>query len=301
MKYKVHYPYISFIIDNVISIDDFFESFHLSKKTIHLLKQNKEYTLNKKHVSSSSIMVKGDVLCVKAFEEDDNMYPPVFEDIDIVYEDDFLLIVNKPPFINIYPDDKEKTDSLSHYVSGYYKTIGLDIPVRYIHRLDFETSGMVVFCKCSFILPLLDYQLSIKEIKRQYLAIVEGNIISKKVMTIDKPIGKDRHHSQRMRVSQSGKEAKTSYKCLGFKKNLSLIECQLFTGRKHQIRVHMSHAGYPLLGDKLYGRESSLINRQALHAYKLELTHPITKEKMTLTCHPPYDMSKIIQSINPTL
>ena len=301
MNYKVHYPYISFIIDNVVSIDDFFESFHLSKKTIHLLKQNKEYTLNKKHVSSSSIMVKGDVLCVKAYEQDDDMYPPVFEDIDVVYEDDFLLVVNKPPFINIYPDDKEKTDSLSNRVSGYYKTIGLDIPVRYIHRLDFETSGMVVFAKCTFILPLLDYQLSVKEIQRHYLAIVDGKITDKKAHFIDKPIGKDRHHNQRMRVAQGGKDAKTRYISLGSKNNLSLIECQLFSGRKHQIRVHMSYLGYPLLGDKLYGRESSLINRQALHAFRLQLTHPITKEKMTLTCHPPYDMNKLIHSINPTL
>ena len=86
-----------------------------------------------------------------------------------------------------------------------------------------------------------------------------------------------------------------------YKNNLSLIECQLFSGRKHQIRVHMSYLGYPLLGDKLYGKESTLINRQALHAYKLDFIHPITKEKMTLTCHPPYDMKKIIQLINPTL
>ena len=301
MNYKVHYPYISFTINQIISIDDFFESFHLSKKTIHLLKQNKDYTLNKKYVSSSSIMVKGDVLCVKAFEPDDNMYTPVFEDIDIVYEDDFLLVVNKPAFINVYPDDKKKTDSLSHRVSGYYKTIGLDIPVRYIHRLDYETSGMVVFCKCSLILPLLDYQLSIKDIQRHYLAIVDGKITDKKPHIIDKPIGKDRHHNQRMRVAQGGKDAKTQYISKGHKNNLSLIECQLYSGRKHQIRVHMSYLGYPLLGDKLYGRESSLINRQALHAYRLQFVHPITKEKMTLTCHPPYDMQKLIQSINPTL
>ena len=300
MNYKIHYPYISFIIDRVISIDEFFESFHLSKKTIHLLKQNKEYTLNKKHVSSSSIMIKGDVLCVKAFEDDDSMYLPVFEDIDVVYEDDFLLIVNKPPFINIYPDDKEKTDSLSNRVSGYYKTIGLDIPVRYIHRLDFETSGMVVYCKCAFVLPLLDYQLSVKEIKRHYLAIIDGKIADKKEHVINKPIGKDRHHSKKMIVSSSGKEAKTAYKSLGHKNNMTLVECELFSGRKHQIRVHMSSIGYPLLGDKLYGRETSLINRQALHAYKLKLIHPITKEKMTLTCHPPYDMQKLIKTINPT-
>lgn len=301
MKYQVQYPYITFTIEKPISIEDFFHTFHLSKKTIHLLKQNKEYTVNKKYVSSSTILIKGDRLKVLAFDKDDHMYPPIYDDLDIVYEDDFLLVVNKPPFINVFPDDISKTDSLANIVSGYYHQYGYDIPVRFIHRLDYETSGLTLFCKCAFIQPLLDYQLSIKEIHRNYLAIVEGSMHDHRHHRIDKPIGHDRHHNQRMITCHNGKEACTSYQCLSSSHNMSLIQCELSTGRKHQIRVHMASIGYPLLGDKLYGKPSNLINRQALHAYEFIFIHPITKEKMTLVSHPPIDMKNIIHTIDPKL
>lgn len=298
MKYKVHYPYISFYIQTPISIEDFFHQYHLSKKTIHLLKQNKDYQVNHRFVQATTILLKGDRLTIKAFDEDDHMYPANYEPIDIVYEDDFLLIVNKPPFLAIYPDDQKKTNSLANRVSGYYHQNHMNIPVRYIHRLDYETSGLVLFCKCTFIQPLLDYQLSIKDIHRDYLAIVKGNINDHQNHVIHKPIGRHRHHSQKMIISPSGKDACTHYQCLASKNHLSLVKCTLDTGRKHQIRVHMSSIGYPLLGDKLYGHDSQLIDRQALHAYQLQFIHPITKEKMTIHCHPPQDMLKIIQSID---
>lgn len=300
MKYKVHYPYITFYIQKPISIEDFFHQFHLSRKTIHLYKQNKDYLVNNRFVSSSTILLNKDQFTIKAFQEDDGMYTPLYEDIDIVYEDDFILVVNKPAFMHVYPDDKMKTDSLAHRVSAYYQQQGYHIPVRFIHRLDYETSGLILFCKCAFIQPLLDYQLSTKAIKRQYLAIVDGSINNHKTHTINKPIARDRHHQQRMRISPTGKEATTIYRCFASQNHLSLIQCTLLTGRKHQIRVHMASVGYPLLGDQLYHCSSPLINRQALHAYYLEFIHPITNEKMTLTCHPPLDMIHIIHTIDPT-
>lgn len=299
MKYKVHYPYITFTMSSPISIEDFFHQFHLSKKTIHLLKQNKDYTVNKAFVSSSSILVKGDRFTVKAFQEDDGMYLPFYDDIDILYEDDFILIVNKPPFLNVFPDSQEKTDSLANRVSAYYQQQGYNIPVRFIHRLDYETSGLVLFCKCAFIQPLLDYQLSIKQISRHYFAIVEGQILDNQIHTIDLPIGKDRHHQQKMRISSTGKSAQTTFQCLSSSHQYSLVECALMTGRKHQIRVHMSSQGLPILGDRLYHRPSSKIQRQALHAYQLSFIHPMTKEKMTVNCQPPLDMLAIIHHIDP--
>lgn len=299
MKYKVHYPYITFYIQKPISIEELFHQFHLSKKTIHLLKQNKDYSVNQRFVSAQTILLKGDRLTIKGFQSDDHMYSPEYQDIDIVYEDEFILIVNKPPFINIYPDDQHKTHSLCHQVSAYYQQAGYDIPVRYIHRLDYETSGLVLFCKCAFVQPLLDYQLSIKNIQRYYLAVVMGEIKDHDIHLIDKPIGRDRH-SNCMRVSTTGKNAQTYYQCLAYRQGLSLVKCSLKTGRKHQIRVHMASLHHPLLGDKLYHQPSSQINHQALHAYQMTFEHPITNKKMTITCHPPQDMLKIIHSIDST-
>lgn len=301
MIYQVHYPYIIFTIQTPISIDDFFNQFHLSRKTIHLFKQNKEYTLNNRFVSSSTIMLKGDQLKVKAFQEDDGVYPPNYEPIDIVYEDEFLLVVNKPPFLPVYPDSLEKTDSLAHRVSGYYHQQGYNLPVRFLHRLDNETSGLTLFCKCAFLQPLLDYQLSVKEIGRHYIAVVEGEIHDHKMHTIHSSIGRDRHHNQRMIISKSGKEACTHYQCVASSHQMSIINCTLETGRKHQIRVHMASVHHPLIGDLLYNQKSTYINRQALHAYQLDFIHPMTKEKMTLVCHPPHDMQKLIHMIDPTL
>ena len=299
MLYKIHYPYITFVIDSPQSIDSFFQQFHLSKKTIHLYKQNKEYTVNKRFVSSTSLLVKGDRLTIKAFQEDDGMYPPNYQDLDIVYEDDFILVINKPPFLNVFPDHKEKVNSLANRVAGYYIQQGYNIPVRFIHRLDYETSGLVLFCKCAFIQPLLDYQLSIKEISRHYLAVVEGQIKDKHTSIIDKPIGRDRHHNQKMRISETGKRAQTQVQCLSSTNEYSFLYCSLFTGRKHQIRVHLSSKGHPIVGDQLYGTKSSLINRQALHAYELQLVHPITKEKMVFHQTPPDDMLSLIHMIDP--
>ncbi len=298
MKYKINYPYIHFTIEHPISINDFFEDLKLSKKTIHLLKQYKDYSVNKRFVSSSTILLKGDVLTIKAYESDDHMYPPVFKDLDIVYEDEFILVVNKPPFIHVYPDDKNKTDSLSHIVSGYYHSMGYDLPVRFIHRLDYETSGLVLFCKCSLILPLLDYQLSIKEIKRYYMAVVEGTINDFKWHTISKNIGRDRHHNSKMVIAHNGKDACTHYKCLSSKDNMSVIECKLETGRKHQIRVHLASIHHPLVGDTLYNKPSSLISRQALHAYELRFIHPITKEKTRIVCPLYPDLKELVSQID---
>ncbi|MCD7949468.1 MAG: RluA family pseudouridine synthase [Erysipelotrichaceae bacterium] len=294
MKYNIHYPYLTLTIDKPQSIEDLFKEFHLSRKTIHLLKENKDYALNNRYVAASSIMLKGDKLTLLAYQKDDGMYPPLYKDLDIIYEDDFLLIVNKPAFINVFPSSIDEVNSLSNIVSAYYQQCGLDIPIRFIHRLDYETSGLVIYCKCGFVQPLLDYQLSIKEIKRNYIAIVEGTIHDYKEHKIHKPIGRDRHHKQKMVVSSSGKDAITYYQCVSINNDLSLVNCRLDTGRKHQIRVHLASVGLPILGDTLYGQPSKLINRQALHAYQLQLIHPITKEKMTIVSHLPDDMKNII-------
>ena len=261
-------------------LSDLWADLHLSRKTVHLLKQNKEYKVN--HVfSMDPILHTNDLLDVKAYETDDGMYAPDFQDIDIVYEDDLVLVVNKPIGVAVYPDDPHKTDSLSNRVSAYYITQGYDIPVRFIHRLDNDTSGLVVYCKCHLIQAYLDHALSIKEIHREYLACVEENIHLNKEYKIAQCLGKDRHDPAKMRIHPKGIPAVTYYYCIENREDHALVRCRLETGRKHQIRVHMASIGHPILGDKLYNASSSY-PRLALHAAYIQFIEPITDQLIDL-------------------
>lgn len=261
-------------------LSDLWADLHLSRKTIHLLKQNKDYKIN--HVfNMNPILHTNDVLDVLAYEKDDGMYAPDFKEIDIIYEDDLVLVVNKPIGIAVYPDDPHKTDSLSNRVSAYYMTQGYDIPVRFIHRLDNDTSGLVIYCKCHLIQAYLDYSLSVKEIHREYLACVEGNIKKNKEYKIEQNLGKDRHDPFKMRIHPKGIHAITYYHCIENIEDHALVRCRLDTGRKHQIRVHMASIGHPILGDKLYN-SSSKYPRLALHAAYIQFKEPITDQVIDL-------------------
>lgn len=290
------HDYLAFHIDDEFankSIHDFFESFHLSRKTIHLLQQNKNYTLNGQFASISTMLKSGDWLSVKAYEHDDGMYVPGNKAPQIIFEDDYFLIVNKPCNLPVFPAHKDDTHSLSHQVSYYYHSQGYDIPVRFIHRLDDETGGLVIYVKCTFLQPLMDYLLSIKQIHRHYLALVEGNFPNYKEYVIDKPIARNRHDAKKMRVG-GDKQAITRYHLMENYDGYALIECVLETGRRHQIRVHLAAIGHPLLGDALYSKHPGQLKRQALHAYLIEFIHPITKEVIRLTSPLPDDMAEYV-------
>ncbi len=294
MKYKLQNEWITFIIDEQFhnkSIDEFFHYFHLSRKSIHLLKQNKEYFLNNQFVQSNTILSKKDQLKIRAFHYSGIDFIPQQKDITIVYEDDFILVLNKEAGMNVHPDQKDGIDTLCNAVAYYYQQQHLLIPVRYLHRLDYDTSGLIMFCKCPLIQPLLDDQLAHKQIRRSYLAFVQGNISNKKSHTIDTFIAKDRHHSKKMRVSNSGQRAITHYQLVKNYKNSALVKCTLNTGRTHQIRVHLSSIKHPIIGDALYGQPNSKIKRQCLHAYRLEFIHPITNEAIELECSLPKDIA----------
>lgn len=296
MKYKINQNYLTLIIDTQFenkTIDDVFNHFKLSKKSIHLLKQNKEYFLNHQFVPSSTLLKQNDCLSIKAYTKDTNPFISQYLPLDILYEDEFLLIINKPAGMNVHPDSKDGLNTLCNYVQCYYDISNYHFPVRYIHRLDYDTSGLIMFCKCHFLQAYLDHELFLKNIKRTYLALVEGKITQKKLQTIDTFLAKDRHVSNKMRVSLHGQRAITHYQIISNSTNLSLVKCVLDTGRTHQIRVHMSYIHHPIIGDELYGKPTHLIHRQALHAYQLELIHPITTQSLLIESPLPQDMATI--------
>ena len=270
---------------------DYLNHYRLSRAKIYNLFLEGRIKLNGNPCNRNSKLKKGDTIQIELDEEID--FPTLDKKLDIIYEDPYLLIVNKPNNIIVHPDDKSKNGSLCNVVANYYKNKGYHLHVRYAHRLDIETTGIIIFCKDILTMAYMNYIISTHEIKRYYRALASGRFKDSEG-TINAPIGEDRHHNQRRRVSKTGQEAITHYRVIEERKDYSLVEVLLETGRTHQIRVHFKYIGHPLLGDELYGGSTRLIKRVALHSYRLEFIHPVTNEKITLVKKLPFDMAKLV-------
>ena len=208
------------------------------------------------------------------YKEDNSNIVPTKMDLNIIFEDDWLLVVNKPAGIAIHPSVLHYSDSLCNGIRFYFDKIGLKKKIRPVNRLDLNTSGLVVFAKCEYIQECLINQMKNNQFKKEYLAVCDG-IFNEKSGTINLPIARKRNSIIERCISENGQTAITHYEVLKEFNNYSLVKCSLKTGRTHQIRVHMSAIGHPLLGDSLYGSISDLINRQALHCYNLQFIHPV--------------------------
>ncbi|MBB3131808.1 23S rRNA pseudouridine1911/1915/1917 synthase [Paenibacillus rhizosphaerae] len=242
--------------------------------------------------SSNGIEWKGDRLRLALFAARKAGIEPVWADLTVLYEDDFCLVVHKPAGMKVHPDGHSPETTLDHAVAAHYQMQGEEIAVRHIHRLDQHTTGPVLYAKNDWAQLVLDKEMSGKRISRIYAAFVEGRI-SADLKVIDLPIGKDRHHKQRRRVSPGGQSAVTRILHAEAGHKASLVYLELETGRTHQIRVHLSHVGHPLLGDTLYGGNTSAIGRQALHGERLSFAHPLTREPIEVSDPWPEDMERL--------
>ena len=222
---------------------------------------------------------------------------PIPMEIPIVYEDEDLIIVDKPANMPIHPSMNHHEGTLANGLLYYYQAKGQEFTFRCINRLDRDTSGLTIVTKHLLSAGILSRQVSGREISRTYRAIVEG--YTEDNGTIDAPIGRvDGSTIERQVDYEQGEHAVTHYKRLAYDedKQLSLVELKLETGRTHQIRVHMKHIGHPIIGDFLYNPSYSYCNRQALHSAALEFIHPITKEKMHFASPLPEDLKCIFQN-----
>lgn len=272
------------------------EEFLMSDRLIAKLKNTSQIYINSKPVYINHMFSIGDILSVNLdFNEDSENIVPTKMKLDILYEDESLLILNKPAGIPVHPSMEHYSDSLSNGVKYYFNQISLKRKIRPVNRLDRNTSGIVIFAKNQYIQECLIKQMKTDNLKKEYLALANGNL-SKKEQIISAPISRKGNSIIERCVNANGSEAITIVELLKNFDNYSLIKCILKTGRTHQIRVHMQFINHPILGDTLYGIPSNLINRQALHAYKVSFTHPITKENISIIAELPEDMKKLINN-----
>ena len=211
--------------------------------------------------------------------------------LDIRYEDEWLLVINKPAGQLVHPTTKESSGTVGNALMHYFAAKGEAHAFHPVHRLDRDTSGLLLVAKE----PQIQYQLSpkgCKNFQREYQAIIQGELTPAAGL-IDAPIARALPSIILRKVSPDGQSARTHYRTVKTNGELSLIELQLETGRTHQIRVHMAHLGHPLLGDDLYGGNMDFIQRQALHAFRLSFKHPMTGEKLVITAPPPADFLRI--------
>lgn len=240
-------------------------------------------TVNNKKVKSGWKLRLGELVEVE-FKEPEKISTEAEEvPFDIVYEDDDLVVVNKPQGVVVHPCSSTKSGTLVNGLLYRIKNLsGINGVLRpgIVHRLDKETSGLLVVAKNDKAHISLAKQIKDKTCKRNYLAILEGNL-KEDSGEIKTYIARDKKDRKKMAVSDSGREAITDYKVLERFKNACFVEFSLKTGRTHQIRVHAKYLGHPIIGDKVYGKEVKGLEGQLLHAYKLTFIHPTTLKEMT--------------------
>lgn len=270
MKFTVAEPF------DQMSLRDIFKSLKLPKKDLHLLNMSKEILVNDTTTQLNHIVHTGDIVTLP-FPIEKSQYVPSYRHAHIAYEDDYLAVVFKPKGVKTHPNDLKESNTLMNHV---IYTLNVDY-VEPIHRLDQETIGLLIVAKHPIVKKILDRMLEDNDIHRIYRAEV-NSLLPLKPKTIDQPIGKDKFHPNKRRISPTGQRAITHIlDSKMIKEGVCEVHLKLDTGRTHQIRVHLASLGYPVIGDPLYG--TSKLRQLKLESFQVRFKHPILQREINVS------------------
>lgn len=268
----------------------------ISENSLLKLKKNKKVTINNEAINFGAVLKKGDVVKIYLSEQASDFEPQNL-DLEVVYEDYDVLIINKNAFYVVHPTKSHKSNTIANGVTYYLESKNESIHVRFINRLDMNTSGLVIVAKNTFSHQQIGLDMKNELVIKKYIAVVHG-VVKNEMGLIDEPIYRDTKTSIKSIIDEKGLPSQTKYQVVSRLKNATVLELELLTGRTHQIRLHLAHIGHGIIGDELYGYpDASLIHRQALHAYLLEFKQPRTKKNIKVTTVIPDDMEKLIKKL----
>jgi len=280
------------------TLDEFIGVFHVGEKKKNRMKLENLVQVNDAVVPFTTLLQSGDLVKVDLTPLEKLDFVPENTRISLLYEDDWILIFDKPTGVIVYPETKEETGTFVNRIANFYVHRGWDRQVRYLHRLDRDTTGCFAVAKNflthSYFSELWDH----RHITRTYLALVSGKM-EKTTEVISAAIGRDRHVQNKYRISRTGEAATTEYEVLKDYEGYALVRLRLITGKTHQIRVHMASIGHPLLGDLTYGGSSKLIQRTALHSESITFPNPLKNTTQTVRAPLPADMAALVGSRQP--
>ncbi len=260
---------------------DYLNYFHLSKSNIYKLELNHQVTSYGKIIKNDDLLTFGQKLSIQ--------YEPLLHtiayqgDVDVLYEDNDILIAHKPAYLLVHTDGVT-LDTLTNRVQYYVQSKDIELDIFPVHRIDFETSGMVIFAKHFLAQAYFSHLFEVQDIKKMYICVCR-NVFKEKKGIINQPIGKDRHTTKQI-ISPTGKTCETRYQVVEEKDGLTKVLVDIKGGRKHQIRVHMASINHPIVGDKLYGVND--YKRMLLHFKHVEFIHPRTMELFVFTSQEPF-------------
>ena len=272
------------------------DKLNFSVRSLSKMKRYKTVKVNNEYIKPSEKIKKGDLIEVK-IEEDMADFKPQNLDLPILYDDFDIIMVNKPPFMVVHPTKSHYENTIANGVTHYIMEKNEKVKVRFVNRLDMNTSGLVIVAKNPYAQFVLSSDMKEDKVEKMYIAVVKG-VVKEDSGTINEPIYRPTDDSVKRIVHKDGQPSVTHFEVVERLKNATVLKLKLETGRTHQIRVHLNHIGHGIIGDELYGHvDEILINRQALHAFSLRFKQPRTREDLEFKAPLPRDMEELIEKL----